>query len=57
MQSFDYAVDLAKYLKLSKVTVSKYLNKGLLYNNIYYFKINPLKYRIYYLTIIYNFGI
>jgi group I intron endonuclease len=40
IKSFDYAVDLADYLKVSKVTVSKYLNKGLVYNKMYYFKVN-----------------
>lgn len=35
---FDYASDLAKHLKVSKVTVSKYLNKGLVYKKKYYIK-------------------
>lgn len=42
IKSFDYAVDLAKYLNISKFTVSKYLNKGLVYKNKYYFKINTI---------------
>lgn len=41
LKSFDYATDLASHLNISKVTVSKYLNKGLVYNNKYYFKVNP----------------
>ena len=28
VKSFDYASDLAIYLNVSKVTVSKYINKG-----------------------------
>jgi group I intron endonuclease len=43
VKSFEYATDLAKYLNVSKVTISKYLNKGLLFKNIYYFKINKSK--------------
>ena len=38
VKSFDYAADLAKYLNISKLTVSKYLNKGLVYKDMYYFK-------------------
>lgn len=38
VKSFDYAIDLASYLNISKVTLSKYLNKGLVYKNKYYFK-------------------
>lgn len=44
IKSFDYAVDLADHLKISKVTVSKYLNKGLVYKKnvlFIYFKIIP----------------
>jgi len=41
VKAFDYATDLADYLSISKVTVGKYLNKGLIFNKIYYFKINP----------------
>jgi group I intron endonuclease len=32
--------DLAKHLNISKVTVGKYLNAGLIYNKTYRFKIN-----------------
>lgn len=42
IKSFDYATDLADYLNISKYTVSKYLNSGLVYNNKYYFKVNPM---------------
>jgi group I intron endonuclease len=42
IKSFDYETDLANYLNISKFNVSKYLNKGLVYNNKYYFKVNPL---------------
>lgn len=42
IKSFDYATDLANYLNISKYSVSKYLNKGLVYNNKYYFKVNPM---------------
>lgn len=42
IKSFDYATDMANYLKVSKVTVSKYINKGLIYDNSYYLKINKL---------------
>jgi len=31
-------VELAKHLNISKVTVGKYLNSNLIYNNSYYFK-------------------
>lgn len=41
IKSFDYATDLAKYLNITKVTVSKYINKGLVYKGIYYFKVKP----------------
>jgi group I intron endonuclease len=43
VKSFDYASDLAKYLNISKPTVSKYLSKGLLYKDMYYFKVNVPK--------------
>lgn len=42
IKRFDYASDLAKYLNVSKVTVSKYINKGLIYENKYYLKVNPI---------------
>jgi len=42
IKRFDYASDLAKYLNVSKVTVSKYINKGLIYENKYYLKVNPV---------------
>lgn len=42
LKSFDYASDLATYLKISKVTVSKYLNKGLVYKDKYYIKVNTI---------------
>lgn len=35
---FKNNVELAKYLNISKVTVGKYLNSGLVYNNVYRFK-------------------
>jgi len=31
-------VELANHLNISKVTVGKYLNSGLVYNNLYRFK-------------------
>jgi Mn-dependent DtxR family transcriptional regulator len=37
---FKNNVELAKYLGISKVTVSKYLKSGLIYNKTYFFKIN-----------------
>lgn len=37
---FDYASDLAIYLNVSKVTVSKYINKGLVFKGKYYLKVN-----------------
>lgn len=43
VKSFDYAMDMANYLNISKVNLSKYLNQGLLYKNSYYFKLNPVK--------------
>lgn len=33
---FDYASDLAIYLNVSKVTVSKYINKGLVFLTFFY---------------------
>ena len=42
-KSFDYASDLAIYLNVSKVTVSKYINKGLVFKGKYYLKVNPFK--------------
>jgi hypothetical protein len=36
---FKNNVELAKHLNISKVTVGKYLNSGLVYNNIYKFKV------------------
>jgi group I intron endonuclease len=33
IKSFDYASDLATYLNVSKVTLSKYINKGLIFQN------------------------
>jgi group I intron endonuclease len=41
LRTFDYASDLAIYLGVSKVTVSKYINKGFLFKGKYYLKINP----------------
>lgn len=35
---FTNNVELAKYLNISRVTVGKYLNKGLIYDNKYRFK-------------------
>jgi hypothetical protein len=43
IKSFDYASDLAIYLDKSKVTVSKYINKGLVFEGKYYLKVNPFK--------------
>ena len=42
IQKVYYASDLAKYLDISKVTVSKYINNGLVYNEKYYLKVNPV---------------
>lgn len=36
---FKNNVELAKYLNITKVTVGKYLNGGLVYNNKYFFKV------------------
>jgi len=41
IKRFDYASDLGKHLNVSKVTVSKYINDGLLYKDKYYLKVNP----------------
>ena len=35
---FENNVELAKHLNISKVTVGKYLNSQLVYQNTYYFK-------------------
>ncbi len=35
---FNNNVELAKHLDISKVTVGKYLNSGLVYNKVYRFK-------------------
>lgn len=43
LKTFDYASDLAIYLAVSKVTVSKYIKNGLLFKGKYYLKINPFK--------------
>ena len=40
IKRFDYASDLAIYLNVSKVTVSKYINKGLVFKGKYYLKVN-----------------
>lgn len=38
ISKFKNNVELAKHLNISKVTVGKYLNSNLVYNNSYYFK-------------------
>lgn len=38
ISTFNNNVELAIYLNISKVTVGKYLNSNLIYNNIYYFR-------------------
>lgn len=38
ISKFKNNVELAKHLNISKVTVGKYLNSGLVYNKTYYFK-------------------
>ena len=43
IKSFDYASDLAIYLNVSKVTVSKYLNSSIFFKDKYYLKENPFK--------------
>lgn len=40
ISKFKNNVELAKHLNISRVTVSKYLNSGLIYNKTYRFKIN-----------------
>ena len=40
IKRFDYASDLAIYLNKSKVTLSKYINKGLVFRGKYYLKVN-----------------
>jgi group I intron endonuclease len=40
VKSFDYDSDLAIYLNVSNVTVSKYINKGLVFKGKYYLKVN-----------------
>ena len=42
IKRFDYASDLAIYLNVSKVTVSKYINKGLVFQGKYYLKLTLL---------------
>jgi len=39
ISKFNNNVELAKHLNISKVTVGKYLNSGIVYNNIYRFKV------------------
>lgn len=43
IKSFYYASDLAIYLNKSKVTVSKYINNGLVFEGKYYLKVPPFK--------------
>jgi hypothetical protein len=43
IRSFDYASDLAIYLDKSKVTVSKYIKNGLVFEGKYYLKVNLFK--------------
>jgi group I intron endonuclease len=38
ISKFENNVELAKYLKVYKVTVGKYLNTNLIYDNSYYFR-------------------
>lgn len=38
IQKFDNNIKLAEYLKISKITVIKYLNNQLIYKGIYRFK-------------------
>jgi len=40
ISKFKNNVELAKHLNISRVTVGKYLNSGLIYNKTYLFKIN-----------------
>jgi group I intron endonuclease len=37
--NFNNNTELAKHLDISKVTVGKYLNKGLIYKDLYRFKV------------------
>jgi group I intron endonuclease len=37
---FKNNVELAKHLNMSRVTVAKYLNSGLVYKKMYRFKVN-----------------
>lgn len=39
ISKFNNNSELARHLNISKVTVSKYLNKGIIYKNIYRFKV------------------
>jgi group I intron endonuclease len=43
IKRFDYASDLAIDLNVSKVTVSKYINSGLVFQGKYYLKVNLFK--------------
>lgn len=43
IKSFDYASNLATYLNVFKVTVSKYISKGFIFQDKYYFKVNLSK--------------
>lgn len=40
ISKFKNNVELAKHLKISRVTVGKYLTSGLIYNKTYRFKVN-----------------
>lgn len=40
IKRFDYAPDLAKHLNVSKVTVRKYINYGLVYEGKYCLKVH-----------------
>ena len=40
ISKFRNNVELANHLKISKVTVGKYLNSGLIYNKLFRFKVN-----------------
>jgi group I intron endonuclease len=42
ISKFRNNVELAKHLKISKVTVGKYLNSGFVYNKAYRFKVNNI---------------
>jgi len=39
ISKFNNNAELARHLDISRVTVGKYLNNGLIYNNIYRFKV------------------